>query len=479
MAHSTDDDAAVSPLLAERFASHALETRFEDLTPDAVAQAKVFILDTLGVGIAGSSAFGADKVIPEEAIAAGGRTGSTLWGRSLRVPAGVAALVNGYQVHCQEYDCVHEGAVLHPLATALPAAVAYAEKNDAAIISGKELITAVAVGVNVSAGLGIASRSAMTFFRPATAGGFGAVAAVGRLMALSREQLVQAFGLQYAQTSGTLQPHVEGSTALPLQVGLNGRAALQSCEWAAAGLPGPRDVFEGPYGYLRLFEGPEAWDLGETYKCLAGERWLVSELSHKPYPAGRATHGGVEGVQILTKRNDGSIVKPDEIDQVTITGPPVTARLCARPDLPDPSPNYARLCMSYVAAKVLIHGTIDLAHYRGDELQDAETHRLAKRVRMVSDGQGDPNALLPVSVEMRLTSGEVKKWRCDQMLASPTRRLTREQHLAKFHRCWQFSAEPLSVAARDELIEMIDHLEELSDVKLMTRLLSPDEAGSL
>ncbi|KAI4604397.1 hypothetical protein KJ359_000535 [Pestalotiopsis sp. 9143b] len=462
--------AEPTPLLAERFASHALDTRFEDLTPDAVAQAKVFILDTLGVGIAGSSAFGADKVTQ---VGAGWGAGeeATIWGQRGRAPAGVAALVNGYQVHCQEYDCVHEGAVLHPLATALPAAVAYAEEKGG--ISGRELITAVAVGVNISAGLGIASRSAMTFFRPATAGGFGATAAVGRLMGLSHEALVQAFGLQYAQTSGTLQPHVEGSTALPLQVGLNSRAAVQSCEWASLGLPGPRDVFEGPYGYLRLFEGPDEWDLSGTYACLAGKRWLVSELSHKPYPAGRATHGGVEGLQVLMRKADGSNLKPDEIDEVIITGPPVTARLCARPDIPDPSPNYARLCMSYVAAKVLINGTIDLAHYRGDELKDAATHDLAKRVRMVSDGKGHPNALLPVNVEMRLRSGEVKSWRCDQMLASPTRRLTREQHLTKFRRCWEFSAEPLSLEARDELIEMVDQLEDLSDVRLMTKLLSP------
>lgn len=466
--------AEPTPLLAERFASHALDTRFEDLTPDAVAQAKVFILDTLGVGIAGSSAFGADKVVQ---VGAGWGAGdeATIWGRRGRVPAGVAALVNGYQVHCQEYDCVHEGAVLHPLATALPAAVAFAEKKGG--ISGRELITAVAVGVNISAGLGIASRSAMTFFRPATAGGFGATAAVGRLMGLSHEALVQAFGLQYAQTSGTLQPHVEGSTALPLQVGLNSRAAMQSCEWASLGLPGPRDVFEGPYGYLRLFEGPEEWGLSGTYACLAGERWLISELSHKPYPAGRATHGGVEGLQVLMRKDDGSSLKPDEIDEVIITGPPVTARLCARPDIPDPSPNYARLCMSYVAAKVLLNGTIDLAHYRGEELNDVATHDIAKRVRMVSDGKGHPNALLPVSVEMRLSSGELKSWKCDQMLASPARRLTREQHLTKFRRCWEFSAEPLSVEARDELIEMVDHLEDLSDVRLMTTLLSPCTAN--
>jgi 2-methylcitrate dehydratase PrpD len=310
-------------LLAERFASHALDTRFEDLTEDAIAQAKVFILDTLGVGIAGSSAYGADKVLQAGASWGEGQE-AALWGRKERVPAPIAALVNAFQVHCQEYDCVHEGAVLHPLATTLPAIMAYADRKGT--VSGKDLITAVAIGVNVSAGLGIASRSAMTFFRPATAGGFGATAAVGRLIGLSHEALVQAFGLQYAQTSGTLQPHAEGSVSLPLQVGLNSRAAVQSCDWAQVGLPGPRDVFEGQYGYFRLFEGPDQWDLDATNDCAAGRRWLISELSHKPYPAGRATHGGVEGLQILRKNEDGSTILPEEVEQVISEYYPYTGR---------------------------------------------------------------------------------------------------------------------------------------------------------
>ena len=457
-------------LLAERFATHALNTRFEDLTEDAIAQAKVFILDTFGVGIAGSSAFGADKV-HQLGKSNGPLEEATCWGQKERLAAGMAALVNGYQIHCQEYDCVHEGAVLHPLATTLPAVMAYAEKSGG--ISGKDLITAVAVGVNISAGLGIASKSAMTFFRPATAGGFGATAAVGRLMGLSHESLVQAFGIQYAQTSGTLQPHVEGSTSLPLQVGLNGSAAMQSCQLAHSGFPGPRDVFEGPYGYFRLFEGPTPWDLTATYDCLAGKRWLISELSHKPWPAGRATHAGIEGLQLLRKKVDGSYLAPEEVKVVTITGPPVTARLCSRPDLPDPSPNYARLCMSYVGAKVLVHGLIDLAHYRGDELTDTATHELATRIHMVSDGQQDPNALVPVSVALKTTSGELKTWKCDQMLASPSRRLTREQHLTKFRRCWEFAADAMGDEAREDLIAMVDILERVSDVSDLAKLLAP------
>ncbi|KAK5115812.1 hypothetical protein LTR85_009406 [Meristemomyces frigidus] len=456
-------------LLAEEFATHALETTFEDLSNDAIAQAKTFILDTIGVGVSGSSAYGAEALITA-AAGWGDGTAASIWGRGQRATPGVAALVNAYQVHCQEYDCVHEGAVLHPLATLLPAALACAERDGG--VSGRELIVASAVGVNVSAGLGISARSAMSFFRPATAGGFGAVAAVGRLMGLSHEQLVHAFGIQYTQTSGTLQPHIEGSAALPLQVAWNSRAAVQACDLAKAGFPGPSDVFEGTYGYLKLFEGPQPADLTATRNALHGGRWLITELSHKPYPAGRATHGGIEGIQTLMQAG-GKPLNASEITSVTIVASPVSFRLCSRPDKPDPSPNYARLCMSYIGAKVLLNGTIDLAHYRGEELTDPRTHDLARRITMVSDEQSDPNSLVPVSVELQSTDGQVRKWRCEQMLASPTRRLTREQHLTKFRRCWEFSAEDLGVERRERLIEMIDDLESLGDVRDITALLSP------
>ncbi|KAH7029172.1 MmgE/PrpD family protein [Microdochium trichocladiopsis] len=479
------------PVLAELFSSHALNTKFTDLTPDAVAQAKVFILDTLGVGIAGSSAYGADTIIKSAMSWDGsGPSGSssgassasgqaTLWGRSARAPsAGIAAMVNGFQVHCQEYDCVHEGAVMHPLATLLPAVMAFADKHDRAI-SGRELIVACAVGVNVSAGLGIAAKSPMRFFRPATAGGFGAAAAVGRLMGLDEETLVRAFGLQYTQTSGTLQPHVEGSAALPLQVGFNSRAALQACDLAQAGMPGTRDCFEGTYGYLPLIEGPVPWDLSGTMEGINGRRWLIAEISHKPYPAGRATHGGVEGILELMKQG-GSTVTPDQIENITITGPPVTARLCSRPDIENPPPNYARLCMSYIGAKVVLNNKpVDLAHYRGQELTDTVTHDLARRIRMVSDGGDDPAALVPISVEMKV-QGEAKarSWRCEQMLASPTRRLPREQHLTKFRRCWEFSAEPLPEKNRDRLIALVDDLENLGDIRALTDMMAPPAASA-
>jgi aconitate decarboxylase len=450
------------PVASERFARHVLATRYEDLSDDAVLQAKTFILDTIGVGIAGSSAAGADALV---AVSAGWGAGADacVWGRRSRVPAATAAFLNGFQAHCQEYDCVHEKAVLHPLATLLPAALAYAER--AGGVPGRALIAAVALGIDVAAGLGVAAREGLRFFRPATSGGFGATAALARLRGFDSDTLCHALGIQYGQTSGTMQAHVEGSVVLPMQVGFNGRAALQSCDLAAAGLSGPRDVFEGPFGYMRLFEG--SWDLQPTWDRL-GKTWFVSELSHKPYPAGRATHGGIEGIMALRAQRPFTA---DDVAAVQVIGPPLIKRLCGRPDIESPTANYARLCMAFIGAKVLLHGTLDLAHYRGAELTDPATHALAGRIVMESDGNPDPNAMAPQQVVITLKDATVLRWHCAVMLANPARRLGREQHLAKFRRCLAFAREPLRPGAGDALIDRVDRLDQLADVRELTEPL--------
>lgn len=452
------------PIASERFARHALGTRYEDLPDDAVLQAKTFILDTIGVGIAGSSAAGADE-LSQVSEGWGEGADACVWGRGKHVPAPTAAFLNGFQAHCQEYDCLHEHAVLHPMATLLPAAIAYAERMGS--ISGRELIAAVVVGIDVAVGLGIAAREGLRFFRPATSGGFGATAAIARLARFDLDMLCNALGIQYGQTSGTMQAHVEGSPVLPMQIGFNSRAAFQSCDIAAAGLTGPRDVFEGQFGYMRLYEG--SWDLQPTWDSLAST-WLVSELSHKPYPAGRATHAGIEGIIALRGQRPFAA---DDVVAVDVIGPPLVKRLCGRPDISSPTASYARLCMPFIGAKVLMHGEIDLAHYRGTELTDPATHELAKRIVVLSDGNPDPNALVPQEVVVTLKDATVLRWHCPLMLANPARRLTREQHLAKFRRCLDYAKEPLRPGTGDMLIDLVDRLEQLADIRqLMQPLLA-------
>jgi 2-methylcitrate dehydratase PrpD len=456
-------DLEVRAPASVQFASHVVNTRFEDLPADLIDLAKIFILDTLGVGIAGSTADGAAQL-----LAASTQWGTdhhaVVWGTGQLVPAPTAALINAFQSHCQEFDCVHETGVLHPMTALLPAALAYASRNRG--VSGRELLVAVVTGVDVAATLGLASKSPLRFFRPATAGGFGAAAAVARLAGLDVDGTASALGAQYAQTCGTLQPHIEGSVVMPMQVGFNARAALESSDMAAQGIQGPIETFEGEYGFMRLFEGE--WDLRPHLEAL-GTDWQIRRVSHKPYPAGRAGHGAVEGVMRFLEERPFADA---EIAGVKVVGPPLIHQLTGRPDVPQPSGNYARLCAAFIGAKVLQNGSLDIEHYRGAELTDARTHDLARLFSVEVNDVADPNLLVPHDVIVTAKDGREWRWRCESMLASPLRRLSRESHLAKFRRCCSFAAVPMRPEAIEALIEMVDRLDTLDDVVALTDLLA-------
>jgi len=448
---------------AARFAAHALATRFEDLPPDAVAHAKTFVLDSLGVGIAGTSLGGGAGLL---AVASGWGAvpEARVWGRTARLPAPAAAFLNAWQMHNQEFDCLHDRAFVHAMASVLPAAMAAADRRGG--VPGAELIVAVAVGVDVAASLGMMSRGGFRFFRPATAGGFGAVAAAGRLLGLDEGTLAGAFAWQLAQASGTMQAHVEGSPIIPAQVGFNARSALHACELAPLGFPPTREVFEGEFGYLPLFEGE--WAPEPALDAL-GRDYLIAGLSHKPYPAGRAAHAGIEGAKTL-QRDHGFAAC--DVAQVLVIAPPQVQRMVGRPAMLEAGPAYARLCIGYAIAKVLQHGSLDLAHFRGQALADPKTHALAERVRVQVDGPVGGTALAPQRVAVRLNSGAEYEWGCETLPGCPMRPLDRERHLTKFRRCLDFAAEPMAPDAAERLIAMVDRLETLADTRELSALLA-------
>ncbi|MBI4242246.1 MAG: MmgE/PrpD family protein, partial [Candidatus Rokubacteria bacterium] len=367
------------------------------------------------------------------------------------------------RIHCLEFDCVHEGAVVHPMATLLASLFAHAERRSG--VSGKDFLTAVALGVDVACSIGLASRAPMRFFRPATAGAFGAVAAMAKLEGFDVETLTSAFGIVYGQICGTLQPHTEGSTLLGMQMGFNARGALTAIDLAAGGLAGPREVLEGRYGYFKLFEG--SYDLAPILADL-GRVWRVTQLAHKPFPSGRLTHGAIDGLLRLKTAHG---LQAEEIARVTVIVPPLVKRLVGRPDIPNPAASYARLCLSFVAGTALLRGSVDVPDFIADRLAEPAVHALARKVEITLDDNSDENAVVPQTIQVTLTDGRQHELRLERVIGHPSNPLTREQHLEKFRRCWGYGARRLREENCDRLIALVDRLEAVSDIRELIALV--------
>ena len=437
------------------FADHATRTRFEDLPGEAVRAAKIFMLDTLGVGIGGSSGPMAGNLA--EAQDAWGQGGvARVWGRRKHLPALAAVMCNAYQVHNSEFDAVHEEAVVHAVSVVLPVAIAGAERMKG--VSGKDLITAVTVGVDVAAGLGAAATTGLRFFRPATAGAFGGTAALGILMGLDQPAMINALSIAYGQVCGTMQAHTEGSMLLAMQVGFNARNAVVACDLAARGFDAPKNVLEGPFGYFKLIESSGA---PARIAQDLGRRWLITELAQKPYPSGRATHGIIEACLELQRKHG---YPADAIERVTARVPPLVHQLVGRPHLIQPTANYARLCASYIAARALLNGRIGFEDFRVEAYQDARTQALVQSISIEPWDVGNPNALTPVDVEIELRDGARHAIRLDVVYGNPAKPLSRDDHLAKFRRNCEAAACPLAPDKTERLIQRLDRLEDVTDV---------------
>ncbi len=442
------------------FALHICGLGIDDLPQSVIRAVANFTLDTIGVGIAGGrSPYAAGVTRAALGWGAGNDAHSFATGHALPAPS--AAFVNAFQAHALEFDCVHEAAVLHPFTVVVPVLLAEAQRVG---MDGATFVAAAVGGIDVAAGLGMAAKSQIRFFRPATCGLFGATAALARARGLDARQTADALGYALAFASGTMQAHVEGTPALAASVGAAARSAFTAVDLAQAGLPGPQSAIDGPFGYLTLCELES--DIAPILNSL-GKVWRAEEVSWKPFPTGRAAHGGID--MILNLRAQG--LNADNLEQLEILAPPLIHHLVGRPIAPAPvEVNYARLCLPFVGAVALVTGGVTLGDFTPERLSDSDIHRVAARIKVTINNVTNPSAFTPQRAIAKLRDGPVLETSIDALLGASARPLSHAQHLAKFRACTAYGfgvAQPDIDAA---LIEAIDILTNLPDVRILGRL---------
>jgi len=428
--------------LVDRLLDHAQALQWAQLPTAAVDAAHTFITDSVGVALAGSQHPRLPQVRAAAAAWGQGKDARD-WASGQRWPAASAALLNAYQMHNQEFDCVHEAAVVHPMASVLPALVAVAERQlrRGHHVSGAALLEAVVLAVDVAATLGMAHSAPMRFFRPAMCGALGASLGAARLLGFSRLQMADTLGIAYSQLAGTMQAHSEGSPMLALQVGLASRAAVMAVDLAAAGFSGPHDVIEGRFGYFNLFDAPLAPRLDAVQAVFAhlqpGSR--IAELSHKPFPTGRAAHGALDGLLSLQAEHG---FQAEQVRRIELAAPPLILRLVGRPALPAMDVNTARLCLGYLCATLLQRGSVGLQDFSPQALADPQRLAWAAHVFTVPNDVEDANALAPQTLRVWLQAAAPLTIELPAVLGHPQRPLSAALQRQKFDACCDFAGLP-------------------------------------
>ncbi|MFQ6111399.1 MAG: MmgE/PrpD family protein [Nitrospinota bacterium] len=448
------------------------ETTFERLPPEVVEVTKHFILDTLGVALAGSSAPGCREVVAliEEW---GGKPESTVWIYGGRAPAPHAGFLNSVMAHSLDFDETHDDAALHAHVSVLPAALAAGEWVDGRV-DGKRLLAAVALGVDVACRLGLALKTPIAFVRTATCGGFGSTAAAANLCGLSAEEVRAALGVYYSQTAGSEQCVIDGGLTKRMQPAFMVKAALLATAMARRGITGSVHTLEGKYGYFNLYERG-SYDPAPLTEGL-GTKFTNGGISIKPYPCCRCTHGAIDAAIMLHRERP---VEPEEVAEITVLTSQMNLDITGAPFRVRENPQVdAQFSIPYTVAVALLRGDVFIADFQEDSIREPRVLDLAKKVRVRVDEDHKRDRLMaPTTVEVRLEGGGLLKKKVEVMKGHPLNPLSWEELTGKFSRCVTFAARPFSGEQTGRIIETVRHLDQLEDVTELVGLLTATDKG--
>src|SRR5574337_2040531 len=211
----------------------------------------------------------------------------------------MAALANAAASHFAEQDDVHNGSVFHPAAVVFPPALAVAQSIGA---SGAELMTACVAGYEVGIRVGefLGRTHYATFHTTATAGTLAAAAAVGRLLELSPEAMLDAFGSAGTQSAGLWEFLRDAADSKQLHCAHAAAAGLTSAYLARDGFTGARQVLEGAQG-LGVGMSRDADPARLTDRL--GTRWALAETSFKFHASCRHTHPAADALLQLMREH--------------------------------------------------------------------------------------------------------------------------------------------------------------------------------
>src|SRR5512135_488250 len=365
--------------ITEPISQFAASLRFEDLSPEAVYQAKRFLLDSLGCALGGYGVHDVQialEVLDE--IAAPGP--ATVIGTGKRMDAVSASLANALMIRCMDYNDIYwKQDPSHP-SDIFPAAIAACERQGS---DGKELIVGLVLGHEFEMRLceaafpGIRERG----WHHATLTAFVSPIVAGRALHLTGEQIQHAVGISASRhctlgavTAGKLT--MMKNTVDPLAT----QSGVFAAMLAEKGYTGPEHVLDGKEGLAHCF-GPE-WKLNLLTDGL-GESWRITQCGMKAFPTEALTHTPISAVLDLVKQHD---LKPEQVEKIRIRSLARAADIRADPSKYDPrSKETADHSLPYVIAAALVDRQVTPLQFTPGKIMDPTIRAQLRKVEVVAD----------------------------------------------------------------------------------------------
>ena len=445
----------------------AADLQFEQVSEEAVREAKRYLLDSVGCALGGYLQHDV-KIALEVFNDTAGPGAATIIGTGRKMDPITASLLNALMVRVMDYNDIYwKQDPSHP-SDIIPAAMACGERVGG---NGKDLIVGIVLGHEFEQRLceaafpGIRERG----WHHATLTAFASPIVAGRMLGLDAEKIQHAIGISGSRhatlgavTAGKLT--MMKNTVDPMATQSGVVAALL----AEKGYSGPEHVIDGKEGLVHCF-GPE-WKLNILTDGL-GESWRITECGMKAFPTEALTHAPISCVLDLMSEND---LNADAVEKVHIRSLARAADILADPSKYDPrSKETADHSLPYCIAAAVADGRVTPEQFTDEKIMDPNIR--AQLNKVVVEADPEIEALFPklqrVKVAIHTTDGRTFEKQIDYPKGDPRNPLTDDEIEVKFD---ALASPVLSAGRMQELKEAIWNLESQPSISGLMDLMKAD-----
>lgn len=461
---TTETCNSAEQALTARLAEKILSINVSHLAPLALSQAKMCLVDAIGVTLAGRTENATRILLSTPGVAtAPGR--SLVFGTAIRTSALEAALVNGTASHALDYDDFSSIMGGHHTVPLMSPLIALAEEH---AFSGAKVLLAYVVGVEVE----IRLARALGFHHydkgwhpTSTLGTFGAAASVAHLLELDLAQTTTALSIAASMAAGIKSNF--GTMVKPLHVGQCARNGLLAALLAQRGFDANSFALEHTQGFLNVFNGPGTFDVNKLFEDWASPLEIESAtIALKQFPCCGSTHPAIAMMLQLVREE-----KITAADVVKIEILPHGRRL-RHTNTPHPQSSLeAKFSVQYVTARALLSGAVRLRDFEGEAYAEPEIRRLLKitEARPHPDMPDNADQQWGAEVSIWLKNGRMLSRRVDQLVGrGGDSTMTRDEMWEKFEDCGQRALPRQRLPA---LFDLLHGLETVPDMNAVTQLL--------
>lgn len=443
------------------------QLRYEDIPVEVTTHLKNILLDSYGCGLFGSTTPWM-KIYKDVLLKMSDRQEASVWGTNVKTSVTSAMMLNGSAINSFELDDTHTDGIIHVSTGVLGCITAFAETLGT--VSGKDFLTAAVlafeVACRVAAPIGM-ELAHQGFNNTGTCCPFGSAAGVGKMLGLSKDQMIHAMGITGNWSSG-LQAVQFASMAKRIVPSKSSEGAIIGCLLAKEGFTGIEDVFENKFGGFYNCFTDDIYNVERTAGEL-GERWELLGIGLKFYSTCRSKHSTIDTLRRFKQEHPE--INPDDVKKIRVGTTSITHKYSVNADAIT-SVVAAQLSHPYVCAVTMLEGNAFVDQFNEEKIRDQRILEYAKKVEVYPDEEIENlprNLRYTVKVQIELNDGRVFNLRTEYPKGHPLNPFTEEELLWKFD---SLAGKVFDCAdRRKKIVDAVMHLEDLDNVKVLTNLL--------